>query len=439
MSVFFMALIPYLYHWFDSNANFQDRSPSPARNRSRSPSQRRDYEASRDGAPQNSRPFRQDDRRDDRRGGFRREGGRRPYEDRGSHGEEISRNYDNSIFIGNVPFESTTRDIEEMFGKNGRIVHAGVIRNRGRSRGMAFVEFDNSQTADDAIRQFDRTTLGGREIFVRKDLPPPGERNRDEGDRRDRRDRREPRDRRDNDPRRNDRRDERPRERREKPVADLPRPGTEIFVGNLPFSTTWQSLKDLFRDAGDVIRADVMTNKWGKSRGFGTVVFSNADDADNAVEKFENFVLEGRTIEVRHGKDPAERRPVSKNSEFTEGVEGHGDPSNTIYVGNLPFITTQTDLFELFETIGRVTRAEVQFDLSGRPSGCAVVEFELVDLAELAIKNLDRYNYGGRNLGITFARIPNSQGLVSEEQMEQEQDQYVDEPQDVPPINAPEY
>lgn len=318
-----------------------------------------------------------------------------------------------------------------MFGKNGRIVHAGVIRNRGRSRGMAFVEFDNAQTADDAIRQFDRTTLGGREIFVRKDLPPPGERGRDGRDRRDRRD---------NEPRRNDRREDRredrPRERRERPVADLPRPGTEVFVGNLPFSTTWQTLKDLFRDAGDVIRADVMSNKWGKSRGFGTVVFSNADDADNAVEKFQNYVLDGRTIEVRHGKEPAERsRPSSKNSDFTEGVDGHGDPCNTIYVGNLPFITTQTDLFELFETIGRVTRAEIQYDLSGRPSGSAVVEFELTDLAELAIKNLDRYNYGGRNLGITFARIPNFQGQAADEQMDQEQ---FGEPE-APPVNAPEY
>lgn len=401
------------------NANYQDRSPSPARNRSRSPSHRRDYEASRDSGRNdrrdngrdNRRDHRRDDRRDnrrdDRRGGFRRDGGG----DRGrrtSGGDDIQRNYSNSIFIGNVPFESTTADIEQMFGLEGRIVHAGVISNKGRSRGMAFVEYDSKQAADEAIRKFDRTTLGGREIFVRQDMPPPEDRRRD--DRRD--------DRRDNDSRRNDRREERPRERRER-GSDAPRPGTEVFVGNLPFSTTWHTLKDLFREAGEVIRADVMTSKFGKSRGFGTVVFGTPEDAENAVAKFQNYVLDGRNLEVRPGKEPGERRkPAVKNSDFTEGVYSNGEPSNTIFVANLPFITTQTDLFELFETIGRVTRAEIQFNHTGRASGNAVVEFESVDLADLAIKNLDRYNYGGRDLEISFAQYSNPRGPV--EDMEQD-------------------
>ncbi|WPK25292.1 hypothetical protein PUMCH_002603 [Australozyma saopauloensis] len=299
-----------------------------------------------------------------------------------------------------------------MFGLGGRIVHAGVISNKGRSRGMAYVEYDSKRDADEAIRRFDRTTFMGREIFVRQDQPPPSERRRERDDRD--RGRRE-------DSRRSDRRDERPpRERRERFSNEAPRPGTEVFVGNLPFSTTWHTLKDMFREAGDIIRADVMTNKFGKSRGFGTVVFSNADDADNAVAKFQNYVLEGRTLEVRHGKEPGERRkPAFTNTEFTDGVYSNGNPSNTIYVGNLPFITTQTDLFELFETIGRVTRAEVQYNDGGRPSGNAVVEFELQELADLAIKNLDLYNYGGRELNITFALFP-QRAATQDEYMEED-------------------
>ena len=399
-----------------SHANNQDRSASPQRNRSRSPSQRRDYEAARDGDAAGGKLG---GRREDARGGFRREGRR---EERKEREEEVDRNYDNSVFIGNVPYESTSKEIEDMFGPIGTIKHAGVIKTRGRSKGMAYVEYTNSQAAEDAIRQFNHSMLGGREIFVRKDQPPPAERG-ERGDKNERKERAEQE--------RKEGKSERQREQRKEQFDG--RPGTEVFVGNLPYSTTWHTLKDIFREAGDIVRADVM-QKYGKSRGFGTVVFSNAEDAGNAVERFRGYVLEGRTLEVRHGKDPRgdkSRGTASKNTPFTEGVYANGPPSSTIFVGNLPFITSQTDLFELFETIGRVTRAEIQYDRSARPSGNAVVQFELEDLADLAIKNLHRYNYGGRNLDISFATVP----AVPEEEMETKKPG-----QDVPPIvSGPQY
>lgn len=387
----------------------QDRSRSPVRTRSKSPPRRRDYQAPRG----DRREDRRDDRRDrgdrsdrgdrgDRRGGFARR-------DRGSfrgerrrappqlesstvaapddHRSKIERNYDNSIFVGNIPFETTAKDIEDMFGAGATIVRADIVTNRGRSRGMATVEFSNKAEVDNAISQFDRTELNGREIFVRQDYPPPEEKRRQERERSDRPERRE----------------------RFNP-NEPPKPGTEVFVGNLPFSVTWQTLKDLMRSAGDVVRADVMQTKWGKSRGFGTVVFNTAEEAAAAVEKFQGYNLEGRQIDIRPGRDVGEKpkraaAPANKNSEFTEGVSGNGPESAIIFVGNLPYITSQSDLFELFETIGRVTRAEVQYNDKGRPSGNAVVEFELAELASLAIQNLDGYNYGGRDLQITFASV----------------------------------
>lgn len=42
-----------------------------------------------------------------------------------------------------------------------------------------------------------------------------------------------------------------------------------LFVSNLSYDTTWRSLKDHFRKAGDVVRADVMEDDRGRSRGFG--------------------------------------------------------------------------------------------------------------------------------------------------------------------------
>ena len=58
----------------------------------------------------------------------------------------------------------------------------------------------------------------------------------------------------------------------------------QIVVHGLPWSTEWQELKDLAKEHGDVIKADVMRRPDGKSRGFGTVVFKTPEDAQSAIE-----------------------------------------------------------------------------------------------------------------------------------------------------------
>ena len=57
----------------------------------------------------------------------------------------------------------------------------------------------------------------------------------------------------------------------------------------LPFHCQWQDLKDLFRQAGTIIRADVALGQDGRSRGFGTVVFATDMDADRAVKMFNGW------------------------------------------------------------------------------------------------------------------------------------------------------
>ncbi|KAF6262179.1 nucleic acid binding protein [Scenedesmus sp. NREL 46B-D3] len=74
--------------------------------------------------------------------------------------------------------------------------------------------------------------------------------------------------------------------------------GLQVVVHNLPWTTTWQQLKDTFKE-WKVERADVVYDSWGKSRGFGTVRFSNKEDADAACTKLNNTEYEGRTITVR--------------------------------------------------------------------------------------------------------------------------------------------
>ncbi|KAK6201631.1 uncharacterized protein RJT21DRAFT_36632 [Scheffersomyces amazonensis] len=424
----------------DDYSRDRSRSRSPVRDRSRerrnstTNSSSRDYrggrsEGSRDYQGGNSRDYGTNRRFEERRGGYR--GGRPSGGSRRDYGtsstsdsdyrSKTERNYDNSIFISNVPFDSTPKDIEELFKGEFGVKRADIVTNRGRSRGMATVEFSSKADVQKAIEKFDKYDYNGRPLYIRQDYPPPEKKEfppRREEFRggRDRRD-----DYRSN---RDDYRGGRDEFRGGRERREPPAPGTEVFIGNLPFSVNWQALKDLMRQAGEVVRADVKLDWSGNSKGFGTVVFSSVAEADKAIEMFQGYELEGRELNTRPGKvistegrerdsyegsrGGRERRetPVQKNSEFTEGVEGDGEKSDTIYVSNLPFITSNDDLYELFETVGRTTKAEIQFNEQGKPSGNAVVQFEVADIAESAIQSLNNYNYGDRNLKITYAKRP---------------------------------
>ncbi|EGG11856.1 uncharacterized protein MELLADRAFT_32734, partial [Melampsora larici-populina 98AG31] len=70
----------------------------------------------------------------------------------------------------------------------------------------------------------------------------------------------------------------------------------------LPFNCQWQDLKDLFRNAGNILRADVAMGIDGRSRGFGTVLFATMDDAKNAVRMYDGHELNGRILKVHFDK-----------------------------------------------------------------------------------------------------------------------------------------
>jgi RNA recognition motif-containing protein len=54
----------------------------------------------------------------------------------------------------------------------------------------------------------------------------------------------------------------------------------------------WQDLKDLFRQAGDIIRADIHFGPDGNPKGSGSVTFTSATDAQNAISALqEPFVM----------------------------------------------------------------------------------------------------------------------------------------------------
>lgn len=79
--------------------------------------------------------------------------------------------------------------------------------------------------------------------------------------------------------------------------------------------------------------------------------------------------------------------------------------SNKLYVGNLPFQTTEGDLQTLFEAAGNVAGVNIVRDrATGQARGFAFVEMTDADGAQRAISQLDRREFGGRSLTVNEAK-----------------------------------
>jgi cold-inducible RNA-binding protein len=80
--------------------------------------------------------------------------------------------------------------------------------------------------------------------------------------------------------------------------------GKKLFVGNLAFSTTGKDLEALFASAGTVESATVVTDRdSGRSRGFGFVEMSSANEASKAIAELNGRDVGGRQINVSEAKE----------------------------------------------------------------------------------------------------------------------------------------
>jgi RNA recognition motif-containing protein len=79
--------------------------------------------------------------------------------------------------------------------------------------------------------------------------------------------------------------------------------------------------------------------------------------------------------------------------------------SKKLYIGNLPFTSTETELRDIFGRHGTVASVNVIMDReTGRPRGFAFVEMEDADTARDAIRALDGSDLGGRTIKVSEAQ-----------------------------------
>lgn len=174
-----------------------------------------------------------------------------------------------------------------------------------------------------------------------------------------------------------------------------------VYVGNLKFEVSWQDLKDHMRSAGEVIRADILTDTTGRSKGCGLVEFASSRDARTAIATLNDTDLNGRSIFVREDREAGPSGSSSSRPERVDRSEPSHPPAKlgqgkTVYVGNLSWDVEWQNLKDHMRQAGEVVHADVLKEPSGRSKGCGIVEFASIRDANNAIRQLNDTELMGR-------------------------------------------
>jgi len=283
------------------------------------------------------------------------------------------------VYVSNLPWSTSWQDLKDFFRQAGKVVYADVMtEDGGRSKGCGVVEFETADEAQRAIDELHDAELDGRRLAVREDREEKpfaaGKRN---------------------------------REYAERPTTNG---GRRVFASNLSWSTSWQDLKDYFRQAGKVAYASVMTeDDTGRSKGCGIVEFETPDEAARAIELLHDTELDARRIAVREDREEDKRASPARNTQRPPRQQ-HDPPASgaevvrvgrRVYVGNLSWSTSWQDLKDFFRKAGNVVYASVMTeDDTGRSKGFGIVEFESSEQAVCAIETLHDTELDGRRLTV---------------------------------------
>lgn len=100
----------------------------------------------------------------------------------------------------------------------------------------------------------------------------------------------------------------------------------DIFVGNFPFRTTEDDLKNVFSEYGNVERVHVATDReTGRARGFAFVTMPNDQEAKAAIEALDGYDMDGRPLRVNEARPREERPPRRDFGDRPQGGRGGGD------------------------------------------------------------------------------------------------------------------
>eukprot|EP01099_Mayorella_cantabrigiensis_P001267 TRINITY_DN153_c0_g1_i3.p1 TRINITY_DN153_c0_g1~~TRINITY_DN153_c0_g1_i3.p1 ORF type:complete len:619 (-),score=191.87 TRINITY_DN153_c0_g1_i3:96-1952(-) len=152
-----------------------------------------------------------------------------------------------------------------------------------------------------------------------------------------------------------------------------------IFIKNLNKSIDNKSLYETFSAFGNILSCKVVTDENGVSRGYGFVHYERQEEAEQAIAKVNNMIIEGKQVFVGHFIPKKEK---IKSGEYTEKF-------TNVYVKNLDTSADENELRKLFSSFGTITGAVIMKGENGISKGFGFVNFADPEQAKAAVAGMN--------------------------------------------------
>ena len=168
------------------------------------------------------------------------------------------------VYVGGLNPITEWRPLKTLMELAGEVARIEMMEDAKRHKNYAIVIYSSSLEAQRAIQQLDGKELDGKALEVREDSGPRRSRS--------------------------------------------PRKANQIYIKNLPYSVSWQQLRDVFEVYGEILRVDIPKDVNERSKGFGFVLFRCDTEAFKAIHGMNNAELNGRKILVKHAQKKHRKR-----------------------------------------------------------------------------------------------------------------------------------
>ncbi|KAF2295297.1 hypothetical protein GH714_032489 [Hevea brasiliensis] len=270
-----------------------------------------------------------------------------------------------NIYIKNLDKAIDNKALHDTFSTFGNILSCKVVTDSsGQSLGYGFVQFDNEESAKNAIDKLNGMLLNDKLVYVGPFL-----------------------------------------RKLERESAMDKTKFNNVYVKNLSETTTEEDLKKIFGEYGTITSVVVMRDGDGKSKCFGFVNFENPDDAARSVEALNEKTFDDKEWYVGKAQKKSEREMELKGR-FEQTLKETVDKFEglNLYVKNLEDSITDNKLKELFSEFGAITSCKVMCDPNGVSRGSGFVAFSSAEEASRALAEMNGKMVVGKPLYVALAQ-----------------------------------
>ncbi|KAM5562152.1 polyadenylate-binding protein 3 [Rosa sericea] len=264
-----------------------------------------------------------------------------------------------NLFIKNLEKSIDNKALLDTFSAFGTVLSCKVAADAsGQSKGYGFVQYDNEESAKNAINKLNDMLINEKQVSVE------------------------------------------PYVRRQRSNSFQ-----NIYVKNLSETTTEEDLKKLFKDCGKITSAAVMRDANGKSRCFGFVNFDSTKEAVAALDKFNGTTFNDKVLFVGKAQKKIERQAELRAKFEQERISRFEKLQGAnLYLKNLDDNINDDKLKELFSEFGTITSCKVMLDHQGMSKGSGFVAFSTPEEANKALNEMNGKMIGRKPLYVAVAQ-----------------------------------